>query len=756
MDDLLELIEFIHLNGFNYIQNNNNNEMENNEMINQFEPMKRIQNYIFTTFLFYFFILHKLNLIYLLESELNLLFDVIDSLNINQRKQLYELIFIITNGTLKYLLQLQFNHRINPVESKYMEILLTFDKILFYKIIKEESCFVRKNLADFVKISPSIMSSYLLEGALYYEYKNFNKICKKIVGLDKIILNNIYFINNINISNNIFENSKKIIKIPNNISLFEILYGLSGMENNKIENENINYGKDKKIYKQILKVLFNNDKLLIKQFLIMLNNIVKLLQLRHISSSENSKINTLIFNIENNQNYIKEIINSKISETNMQNNEDNVEDEISKNIFSIINLIIKGNFDDRTIFKFNNNEIKNKLVRNLKLIISKLLHLLFEIQIKINLILFENKGTPQSKINYIYFLSQALLCEQNPKIIKKIISDILNFIKLLNIKKILLLSNNTLNSEEIKQKLIEIIKNIEISITLNFNAEFEIKKINEILQILGIKLLKLINFKEIDNLTKILPQVTSKKLKNFLLLGGSPITWYIPGLQSLYKNLLIFATNKPPEKFLIKARKQYIKLSDAFYNLIGIPQKSFIDFVDSWELFEREQLYQLITMDNSEDNLYNDNKAKIILNHRQNTGKETPRKIRKNSLSKYNKEINNKKGKKYNKENINNNINIKINNKDNDNNIKYNKLLKIKKGEGINNEIKINSSYISDKNLFYLKNMVRKMIFNRFIHNIFLFIDKRKANTFKIYSISEQKKGDKNVEVILLNPLFIV
>ena len=61
----------------------------------------------------------------------------------NQRKQLYELIYIITNGTLKYFLRLQFNHKINAVESKYMEILLTFDKILFYKIIKEESCFVR-------------------------------------------------------------------------------------------------------------------------------------------------------------------------------------------------------------------------------------------------------------------------------------------------------------------------------------------------------------------------------------------------------------------------------------------------------------------------------------------------------------------------------------------------------------------------------------------------------------------------------------
>ena len=112
----------------------------------------------------------------------------------NQRKQLYEIIYIITNGTLKYLLQIQFEQKIKSVESKYMEILLTFDKILFYKMIKEESCFVRKNIADFVKICPSIMFIYLLEGALYYEYKNLNKICKKIVGLDVIILNNIHFL----------------------------------------------------------------------------------------------------------------------------------------------------------------------------------------------------------------------------------------------------------------------------------------------------------------------------------------------------------------------------------------------------------------------------------------------------------------------------------------------------------------------------------------------------------------------------------
>ena len=758
MDDLLEFIELINFNGFNYMENYNMNTTEENTMIGQFEPKKRIQKYIFTSFLFYFFILHKLNLIYLLETELNLLFEVISALDTNQRKQLYELIFIITNGTLKYLLQLQFNHRINQVESKYLEILLTFDKILFYKIIKEENCFVRKNIADFVKISPSIMSSYLLEGALYYEYKNLNKICKKIVSLDKIILNNIHLINN----NNLGKRKKNIksIKIPNNVSIFEIVYGLSGIDNNNNIRNNNNYGNDKKIYKQILNVLFNNEKIIIKQFLTLLNNIIKLLQLKQVSSTDNSNNNYLIFNLEDDQKYIKEIINSKISESNNNegNDENNNEDKISKNIFSIIDLMIKGNFDDRTFFKFNNSEIKSKLVRNLKLIISKLLHLFFEIQIKIDLLLFENKGTSQSKINYIYLLSQALLCQQNTKISKKLISDILIFIKLLNPRKIIL-SNNPI-SAEIRQKLIDIMKNIEILRTINFNGEFELKRISEILQILGIKLTKLINFKEIGNLKQILQQITSKRLKNFLFLGGSPIPWYLPSLQYLHQNLIIFIKSKPQEKFLIKAKRQYAKLAEAFYNMVGIPQRDFIDFGENWDLVEKEQLYQAIIVDDLDDHLYNDSKAKIILNNRQNTGKETPRKQRKNSISKYNKENKNNYNNKRKKEkNINNNANnnIIINNIDKDkDNIKYNKLLIIKKGKRLNNDLMTNNSDFQKNKIIYLNNTVRKMIFNRFIHNIFLFLAKEKENTFKIYSISDKNSDPKNLEVILLNPIFNV
>ena len=99
-------------------------------------------------FYFTFFILHKLNLIYLLESDLDFIYSGLDSLNINQRKQLYEIILIITNGTLKYFLKMQFNQKISFVEGNYLEILLSFYKIIFYKMIREESCFVRKNISD--------------------------------------------------------------------------------------------------------------------------------------------------------------------------------------------------------------------------------------------------------------------------------------------------------------------------------------------------------------------------------------------------------------------------------------------------------------------------------------------------------------------------------------------------------------------------------------------------------------------------------
>ena len=750
IDDLLELIEFIHLNGFNYIDNNINN----NTIISQIEPKERIQNSIFTSFLFYFFILHKLNLIYLLESELNLIYEVLDSLNINQRRQLYEIILIITNGTLKYLLKMQFNQKISLVEGKYLEILLTFYKLIFYKMIREESCFVRKNIADCVRISPSIMSSYLLEGSLYYEYKNCNKICKNIISLDKIILNNLHL-------------SKKIdkkIKLPNYISIFEILYGLSGITNNSENNKINNYGKDKKIYKQIIMILFNNDKLVSKQFLILLNNITKLLQLKSASNyySNYSSSEYLIFKLEDDLKNLKKIIQSKINISNEQNNvysnEEGEEEDISNNIFTVLDLIIKRNFDDRNLFKFNKTDIKNKLVNNLKVIISKILHLLFEIQIKINLLLFEYKGNLQSKLDYLNLLSLSVLCEKKPKIIQKILNNIFTFIKLLNIKNLL---NDDKNSKDIKQKLLEIFKNIEIAIIMNFNSENEKKKFSDLISSLGLDLNDIINMNEIKNVGKIITQIISNKLKKFLFYSGIGIHNYLENIHLIYNDLIMLIKKRPNEKLLVKSRKQYIKLSEAFYNIVGIPPKSFIEFLINWELVEKEQLYQSIISDDLDDHLYCEEKTGIVLNKRQSTGKETPRKIRKNSLSKYKKK-NIKKDNKKNNDDNNENIDI-INEKEKENIVKFNKtILKIKKQR----EISLNSYNDYESNLYYFKNMVRKLIFNRFINNLFIDFtgEKDEDKQFKIYAISprirnnseKEKEDTKNIEVILLNPILIV
>ena len=281
------------------------------------------------------------------------------------------------------------------------------------------------------------------------------------------------------------------------------------------------------------------------------------------------------------------------------------------------------------------------------------------------------------------------------------------------------------------------------------------------------KLNDIINVEEITDLDAIIKQITSNKLKKFLFYSGIGVPSYLENIQLIYKNLIKLIKTRPNDKLLVKARRQYIYLSDSFYNLIGIPQKSFIEFTINWELVEKEQLYQSIIGDDLDDHLYSEEKTGIVLNKRQTTGKDTPRKARKNSISKY-------KGKNNKYENNKNNINIinidyednnNIDDTENDNKnkesvIKFKKtVLKIKKEK----EISLNAYNNYEYNLLYLKNAVRKMIYNRFIFNIFIDLNGKNGkenDSFKIYSISprleKEKENIKNVEVILLNPILIV
>jgi hypothetical protein len=245
-------------------------------------------------------------------------------------------------------------------------------------------------------------------------------------------------------------------------------------------------------------------------------------------------------------------------------------------------------------------------------------------------------------------------------------------------------------------------------------------------------------------------------------------------MEMIYKDLVKLTKIRPNEKLLIKARRQYIYLSDIFYNIVGIPQKSFIEFIDNWELVEKEQLYQSIISDDLDDYLYSEEKSGMIMNQRQTKGKETPRKVRKASISKY-QDKNNKGRNNINKINIDENSDDNsdydnesesINDNEPENSIKFKEAnLKIKKAR----EISLNYNNY-ENNLIYLKNMVRKLIFNRFIYNIFIDIHKNNlgkdedSKSFKVYTISKgisnnskkDRTSSQNVEVILLNPILIV
>ena len=75
--------------------------------------MKKIQYYLYSSFLFYLFIIHKFNLIYLLETEEDLILNIIDAIDYKMRREIYEYIYIIINGTLKHYLKIEFNQKLS-------------------------------------------------------------------------------------------------------------------------------------------------------------------------------------------------------------------------------------------------------------------------------------------------------------------------------------------------------------------------------------------------------------------------------------------------------------------------------------------------------------------------------------------------------------------------------------------------------------------------------------------------------------------
>ena len=217
----------------------------------------------------------------------------------------------------------------------------------------------------------------------------------------------------------------------------------------------------------ILTLLFDQDLVpeYSEQFLALINNIL----------SQFKSNNSMIFHIENDRDYNQKIILAGISEKAKRNSS---EEETNEIFSSIIDKIIKGNFENIETFKFSNKEAKIKLIRSIKLVVCKVIYLLQNLNIKMKILQINpNKNL----ILYLKNISYLLIFDENVGEVNENAIRILDFLLSYNFKEI----NNAQNNEN----LLTIIKNINIIFLRSKKQPNIIKKLASLDE-----MIKIVNF----------------------------------------------------------------------------------------------------------------------------------------------------------------------------------------------------------------------------------------------------------------------
>lgn len=606
MNDTFDFVEFLMNNGFrSYAEINEESNQNYNYETNKF------QKFIFSAFTFYIFSLHKLSQLHFLDIDNDMIMNVIDNMESSLKAEFYDFIFLILNGHLRFYLKKEALGKLSANHTKYLEIVLTFIKVLFYKIVREDPPFIRKNIHEVVYIAPSVMKPYLTEGALYYEYKNFNKTYKtKLLDCKNLLdLNNFILIPNNNKKNlNIFEELTK----ENRHQVFDILQYLHS-------EENFNQGD------------IDDFTIYYKNFIYSVKNLIMLTKVINYGQSEkldkNDRAN-LLFAIESNKEYIRKLILSTLSE---KSKERDIDDKyIYDIIVNLIDKVIKGNFENKSQFKFSNLELKTKLVKSIKLVIAKSMHLFNILFIKFKAFSLINPS--KEVLVYLKYLSFCLIYEKQNKEALNQSLKIFDFLLYFNYK--------DCKSESDKNCIVEIIRNLYtlfMKLKKNLTAYPKMNNIEEKIKLENKDIwsrLKTVyeDIGRIKMVNEILNSLRSNNLRMFLISLYSD--FYLDNLYVLYSHLELYVANQNYKGSMRLARKKYIKYSESFTTLTGIPSKSFIDFQNNWELTENETLFNFIINDEFEDinSLNNslrddkDSKQNLIMNRRQRFGSDTPRK----------------------------------------------------------------------------------------------------------------------------------
>jgi hypothetical protein len=368
----------------------------------------KLQKIMYSSIMFYIFIIHKFFQLHFFELELKSILTLIDSLDPSLKLEIYETWIVMLNGILRYYLIKEVrNGKLSLNNLKYLEIVLGTIKTLFYKILREEPYLLRKNISEIISISPSGMKPFLIEGGLFYEYKNFKKLTVKSLSNSKCILTNAFCK-----SINKLQNSEIIKNIFDEFQKNELIFTL----------------------------LFEHDIIpsFTERFLFSIQNIL----------SQFKSNNLMIFYIENDRDYIQKIILGGISERAKRNSS---EEETNDIFFSIVDKIIKENFENLQNFKFSNKEAKFKLLRSIKLVICKVMYLLQNLNIRIRLL----QTNPNKNItSYLRNITYLLIFDDNIKEVNDNSIRILDFLLTFNFKE----NNNT----QMNENLFLILKNLNV------------------------------------------------------------------------------------------------------------------------------------------------------------------------------------------------------------------------------------------------------------------------------------------------------
>lgn len=541
-NDSLDFADFLSMKGFK-LYTDNIDDMNNNLEIIKKTP---VQNYTYTFQIFYLMLIHKTNSLFFLDDYEPILYNI-SLLDVNFRKDLYEMYLLIMNGYIRYFVSKDDKNKliggkpktINPLLIEKNICLLRYDSILilikkiFYKIIYEEDCFLRKDICDFIKITQDYMKFPFMEGMLYHEYKFF-----KSLSFDYIFdFNDILKYSEMN----------KNLKVQN---FFEMLCS------NNCSNT-------------IFEIIFGGENTQLKDKIsLSLKNIIQLL-----------------LNIDKSTNFSYEVNTETINNIFQFNNND----------ISIVDQVITGDIN-KYKQTFGESSYTNNVILSLKKIIIKIVHCLNILYIKYKILTI---NPIQDTMNYLKLLSFCLIFDKSEEqfmIHHNLLMQYLciaiqkeGFLKNdINVKKlndILLFTNLSFITHETKPT--EQYSQLELLFKKKnekgYNQFITYKK-NHLLLVN-----KYLNKAEISTSKCIRIIVISITLPFYLKITNvvlNQLRIFSIAMSSINKNL--------PFQF---TREKYAILNEAFAQLTGVNSNSFIEFNDNWDLIHCHPIYEMIISD---------------------------------------------------------------------------------------------------------------------------------------------------------------